>query len=306
MATLYGFISIVIWSTIVALSRRVTESLGPLNAAFYTFLFSGVVVFFIAWIKEKKCPLAHLKNLDLSYSIRVGFFFVLYMVLFYIAVGEVQTRKGAILVGIINYLWPALIFIFALPILKSKANYLLLFTGILLCLASTLYIVLRFNPMHSSDYTGMIAQDWKPLVYVFIAAVSWAIYSNMTNKHKIEANHVYISVFFFVSSLAVLCIILMNGDFPYLTLDSTNVFELVYLIVFPSSTAYLFWDIAMKFGNKNLVVSVSFFIPISSTFVSSLYLNVNLELDFWIGAFFVAAGAMLCYKSMLIKGVKSL
>ena len=57
----------------------------------------------------------------------------------------------------------------------------------------------------------------------------------------------------------------------------------------------------MKSGKKNLVVSFSFLIPLISTLISSYYLNVNIELSFWIAAVLIVIGAMLCEKSLSFK-----
>ena len=140
-----------------------------------------------------------------------------------------------------------------------------------------------------------------PYILIFIASISWAIYSNMTRKFQIETNKIYIAIFFFVSSFGVLLLILIKGQLPYLALNSKNIFEFIYLVIFPSSLAYLFWDISMKSGKKNLVVSFSFLIPLISTLISSYYLNVNIELSFWIAAVLIVIGAMLCEKSLSFK-----
>ena len=301
IATLLGFFSVLIWSTVIAFSRSLTESLGTLNTAFFVLFFSGIFIFLLIWFMKKKFPIDNLKNLNFSYFIKVGIFFVIYMILFYLAVGEAQTRKEAIIVGIINYLWPGLIFLFAVIILKNKANYFLLLIGILLCAIGTLIAFFQINQLSFSEFMDLLSINVLPYILIFIASISWAIYSNMTRKFQIETNEIYIAIFFFVSSFGVLLLMLIKGQLPYLALNSKNIFEFIYLIIFPSSLAYLFWDISMKSGKKNLVVSFSFFIPLISTLISSYYLNVNIELSFWIAAVLIVIGAMLCEKSLSFK-----
>ena len=301
IATLLGFFSVLIWSTVIAFSRSLTESLGTLNTAFFVLFFSGIFIFLLIWFTKKKFPIDNLKNLNFSYFIKVGIFFVIYMILFYLAVGEAQTRKEAIIVGIINYLWPGLIFLFAVIILKNKANYFLLLIGILLCAIGTLIAFFQINQLSFSEFMDLLSINVLPYILIFIASISWAIYSNMTRKFQIETNEIYIAIFFFVSSFGVLLLILIKGQLPYLALNSKNIFEFIYLIIFPSSLAYLFWDISMKSGKKNLVVSFSFFIPLISTLISSYYLNVNIEISFWIAAALIVIGAVLCEKSLSSK-----
>jgi len=301
IATLLGFFSILIWSTVIAFSRSLTESLGTLNTAFFVLFFSGIFIFLLLWLRKKKFPIDNLKNLSFSYFIKVGIFFVIYMILFYLAVGEAQTRKEAIIIGLINYLWPGLVFLFAVIILKKKANYFLLISGILLCAIGTFISFSLNNSLSFSEFMDSLSINILPYIFIFIAAISWAIYSNMTRKFRIEKNIIYISIFFFVSSFGVLLLIFIKGHLPYLALNSKNFLELCYLIVFPSALAYLFWDIAMKSGKKDLVVSFSFFIPLISTLISSHYLNVKIELSFWIAATLIVIGAVLCKKSLSFK-----
>jgi len=54
IATLLGFFSVLIWGTVIAFSRSLTESLGTLNTAFFVLFFSGIFIFLLIWFKIKK------------------------------------------------------------------------------------------------------------------------------------------------------------------------------------------------------------------------------------------------------------
>jgi drug/metabolite transporter (DMT)-like permease len=70
------------------------------------------------------------------------------------------------------------------------------------------------------------------------------------------------------------------------------------MIIGPTALAYLFWYIAMKKGNKNLVVSISFLIPLLSILVLSLKFSKEIGMMFWVAAIFLIAGAFLSYKAI--------
>jgi drug/metabolite transporter (DMT)-like permease len=61
-----------------------------------------------------------------------------------------------------------------------------------------------------------------------------------------------------------------------------------------SNLAYLFWDRAMRNGDIVLVAACSYFTPLLSTTVSSLYLGVTPGARLWIGCALVIAGAIIC------------
>ena len=81
---------------------------------------------------------------------------------------------------------------------------------------------------------------------------------------------------------------------PRFNLPGYQFLELLYLAVFPTALAYLFWDQAMKHGNKNLVTAFSYFTPLGSTLISGLYLHVTIGTGFGLAALLVISGAFLC------------
>jgi drug/metabolite transporter (DMT)-like permease len=82
------------------------------------------------------------------------------------------------------------------------------------------------------------------------------------------------------------------------------VVELLYMSIFPTFLAYIFWDRAMRKGNIILVVSLSYFTPLLSIIISSLYLQVAVKANLWIACGLVIAGAVVCKFSIIDKTKK--
>ena len=80
--------------------------------------------------------------------------------------------------------------------------------------------------------------------------------------------------------------------------------ELLYMSIFPTFLAYLFWDRAMRKGKIILVVSLSYFTPLLSIIISSLYLRVAVKANLWIACGLVIAGAVVCKFSIIDKTEK--
>jgi len=82
--------------------------------------------------------------------------------------------------------------------------------------------------------------------------------------------------------------------------------ELLYMSIFPTFLAYIFWDRAMRKGNIILVASLSYFTPLLSIIISSLYLQVVIKPSLWIACGLVIAGAVICKFSIIDKTKKEL
>jgi len=80
--------------------------------------------------------------------------------------------------------------------------------------------------------------------------------------------------------------------------------ELLYMSIFPTFLAYFFWDRAMRKGNIILVASLSYFTPLFSIIISSLYLQIVIKSSLWIACALVVIGAVICRFSIIDKTQK--
>jgi drug/metabolite transporter (DMT)-like permease len=138
-----------------------------------------------------------------------------------------------------------------------------------------------------------------PFFYAFIAAVSWAIYSNMTRRFQRKEDRAAMPLLLLAAGLVVLVLQLSQGKVPELNLTRFQFLELAYLAIFPTALAYLFWDRAMKQGNKDLVTAFSYFTPLASTLISGFYLHVTIGIGYGLAAVLVIIGAVQCRWSMV-------
>jgi drug/metabolite transporter (DMT)-like permease len=292
--TILGLLALLFWSTSVAFSRSVTEHMGTLNTALFNLLFSGLLLLAIQFIIFKRELFLKIKRLPRSYLYKAGSFMVIYMVLFYLAIGEATSREAVIVVGIINYLWPGLTFLFSVPLLKHKANYTLLVSGILIAFSGTATALFQGNRLSIPDLRKTLEDNMVPYLLAFLAAISWGLYSNLTRKYKVKEDIISVPLLFVFSGIVILLLQLFKGELPQLGLSGWEYLEFAYLVIFPTALAYLFWYMAMREGNKNLVTAVSYFVPLASTLVSGLYLNVRIGIEFWAAAVLVLLGAVMC------------
>ncbi|MDE8741391.1 aromatic amino acid DMT transporter YddG [Pectobacterium polaris] len=282
-ATLTGLLAIVLWSTSVGLIRSLTESLGPIGGA--AMIYSTSTLCLLAFY-----GLPRIKTLPRIYLFAGGAMFVCYEIFLSLSIGLASSRMQAIEIGMINYLWPSLTVFFSLFINQQKSRFLL-WPGLALSLGGIVWIM-----KGESDWTPELLWNnilANPLAYslAFSAALTWALYCNITKRYGQGKSGV--SLFFFVSSLVLWIQYAFSAEGAIsLTLPSS-----LQLLFMGTSTAlaYSVWNIGIQHGNLTLLATASYFTPVLSTLLAALWLNITPAISFWQGVAMVTAGSLLCW-----------
>ncbi len=297
--TIFGILAILFWGTTIAFSRSLTEQLGPLTAASWIYMLSGI--WGCIYLINKPGGIKKIFQLPILYLIGCGTLFIFYMVCLYLAVGLAFSREQVIEVSIVNYLWPGLTLIFSLPILHKKGK-LSLFPGIIIDFAG-LYLATVNSRMFSWEvFKGNFQVNYLPYLLAFMAAITWGLYSNLVRRWAGHTEGGAVPLFLLATGLVLTTIRFVFPEESYWT--PQVIVELLYMSVFPTFLAYTFWDRAMRKGKIILVVSFSYFTPLLSIVISSLYLQVAVKANLWIACGLVIAGAVICKFSIIDKTQK--
>ena len=297
--TILGMLAILFWGTTIAFSRSLTEQLGPLTAASWIYMLSGI--WGCIYLINKPGGIKKIFQLPILYLIGCGALFVVYTVSLYLAVGLAFSREQVIEVSIINYLWPGLTLIFSLPILHKKGKIILI-PGIVIAFAG-LYLATVNSGMFSWEvFKGNFQVSYLPYLLAFMAAITWGLYSNLVRRWAGHTEGGAVPLFLLVTGLVLTTIRFVFPEESYWT--PQVIVELLYMSVFPTFLAYTFWDRAMRKGKIILVVSFSYFTPLLSVVISSLYLQVAVKANLWIACGLVIVGAVICKFSIIDKTQK--
>ena len=299
LSTILGMLAILFWGTTIAFSRSLTEQLGPLTAASLIYLLSGI--WGCIYLISKPGGVKKTFQLPTLYLIGCGALFVIYTVSLYLAVGFAFSREQVIEVSIINYLWPGLTLVFSLPILHKKGKITLI-PGMVLAF-SGFYLATVNSGMFSWEvFKGNFQVNYFPYLLAFEAAVSWGLYSNLVRRWAGHTEGGAIPFFLLITGLILTTIRFM---FPEVSSWTPRVVaELLYMSIFPTILAYFFWDRAIRKGKIILVASLSYFTPLLSIVISSLYLQVVIKPSLWIACGLVIVGAVICKFSIVDKTKK--
>jgi len=288
-----GLGAILVWSTSVPLARSLSEQVGAVVGAAAVHLLGGFLSFSF-FLYRTRGSLLPLRRLPGRYLLGCGALFVLYMLALYTAVGLAADRHQALEVGLLNYLWPALTILFSLLLLGKKSRITLI-PGTLLALGGVILVLgagRDFSFVSLADNGGR-----RPAAYALglAAAVSWALYSNLTRRWAEEKSGGGVEVFLLATGGAFLFLAWSRGESPLWTWRAGG--EVLFL---GSATAlgYLLWDLAMRKGDVVFVAACSYSTPLLSTLLGCLYLDVAAGPDLWLGCLLIVAGSVLSWASV--------
>jgi len=300
LATSLGFVAILLWSTTVPAARSVLEKFGPLFGMSLVFSISGLLLLLLTSIRAR--GFGWVARLSKKHLVVCGPLFIGYLCFFYLALGIAKTRTETVVAGLINYLWPMMILVFSIPLLRKRPHPFTFVLGIVISLGG-IVLAMSVQAESLSALVGALGKSGLPILLAFVGSLMWGLYSNLAKRYPQTVSTGAVGLFLLVTGFALLGTGL--GEWQKVIWNLRVVIELAYMIVFPASLAYCFWDIAMRDGDITLLGSASNLIPVLATLIASAYLQVTLRWELLGGALGVVFGAFLCqiafrYKHILL------
>ncbi len=166
-------------------------------------------------------------------------------------------------------------------------------------LLAVMGLMLVVNPEITNLPKFMQALAENPWAYgfAFLGALLWPCYCVLTRTYGRGQNGV--PIFFLVAVISLWFLHLgLNEPFIMPTFKLWLGIAVVGSLI---GIAYSNWNQSMQFGNIKVLILATYFMPILSSVMSMLILDVRPELSFWIGTGLVTAGAIVCWKSTAIK-----
>ena len=288
-STAAGLLAIALWSASFALSRSLAEKLGVVATAAAVCLAAGAVgaIFALAtgWHR------AALAGLSRRRIAALGGLFVAYQAAMYGAIGWARDRESFLVVTVINYLWPGLTILFAVPLLGRRFRPALV-PGILTALAGVSLAALSTGGISAASLRAGLAGNALPYGRALAAAVAWALYSNLVARWAADAGSGLVPFHFLVAGIA-LCPFAAAAP-SAAAWSASAVGELAFLAIAVMLVGYVAWDFSMRTRESELVPALAYLIPLPSIAVSAAYLDIPIGWPLAAGAALVIAGSGLC------------
>ncbi|RUS65438.1 Aromatic amino acid exporter YddG [Saezia sanguinis] len=282
-ATLCGLLAIVLWSMSLGLMRSITSALGP--AAGAAFIFTSAFLFVLV-LQGKSAWSTYSR----PYLLLCGSLFVAYEICLIGAIGMAHTHLQSIELGMINYLWPCLTILLAIPIHKQKTNGAV-WLGMLLALGGIILIMSGNGSWSPQALWTNITGNPIPYTMALAAAIIWALYNNLVKKYG-RGNR-SVAPFLLVTAL-LLWINLLFQPYQPIVWSTRIIMELIFLGI-STATAYTVWNIGIKQGNLMTLTFASYFTPALSAIIACMWLKTLPTPFFWFGLILLICGALLCW-----------
>ena len=284
--------AIVLWSCTFAVARSLSEQVGPLTAGAAVYLIGGCVCLLRRGLSGKAT--GGLLALPRLYLFGCGSLFVIYTAAIYLAVGLAADRAQLLEIALVNYLWPTLTILLALPLLRKRGGPWLL-PGTALAVMGVCLVMTQGDQVSWTSLREHLREN--PLAYLLAlaAAVAWALYSNLARRWAVPGGGGAVEFFLLASGLVLLGLRLLVAEPTRWGLRPVG--EALGL-AFATALGYILWDVAMRRGNLLLVVALSYFTPLFSTVVSCAYLRVTPTPRLWLGCILLVCGSFLTWRSV--------
>ena len=262
-----GLVAILLWSTTIARPQPVRAA-WPLTAAASVYLCGGALC--LIRFFRTKAPLERLLNLPRNYLLGCGFLFVLYTVLLYLAVGLAADR-GASDRDRVGQLPVARFDHPALRAATEEASQPVPLARNRFGVDGCILVMTQSGSVSWGSFVNHVKGNPAAYGLAFVAALSWALYSNLTRLWSGSGNDGAVELFVPVTGLVLLVMRLLSNE-P--TVWNARAVAEAGLLGGITALAYALWDLAMRKGDLVLVATGSYLTPLLSTLVGCAYLKV--------------------------------
>ena len=276
---LYAVLTVFIWSTLAATAKLILNDIPNLQtlaiSSFFAFLFL-VVINLRGKIVKKLC----------TYSIKdygkmagLGFLGIFaYSALYYYGLTQLTSQEACI----VNYLWPIMLVIFSVIILKEKLTFL----KIVAMVCSFVGIIVLSLGGASYDGNGFLG-----IVACVIASACYGLFSVLNKKADYDQN-IAMTVIWLTTAICSTVFGLLTEE--WVSISFTQLLGLVWMGVVVDAVAYLLWALALK-GSENTakIANLAYMTPFLSLVVSTILCNEKIEFRAVIALVFIVGGILL-------------
>ena len=190
-------------------------------------------------------------------------------------------------VVIVNYTWPICVVIFAIILLKDVFSMKKIFALVLSFVG--VYIVTT-----KGDLLNFFVTYDKGILFALAGAICYALFSVLGKKYNYER---FTSMMFFYAFtfIFILITVLIFSKIPQISLYELA--GLLWLGIFTSGLAFVFWFLALKYGDTAKVSNVLFLTPFISLIYIHFLVGEKILLSSIIGLIFIVIGILIQSKN---------
>ena len=279
-AYIFALSATLLWGSSAAIVKLLLKNLNNLQILLYASLFASVSLFLIVLIQKKLSIIKSYTTKDYLRFASMGFIgvFVYYFFL-YLALDYLKAQEAFI----INYLWPIMIVLFAVPILGEKFTTKK-FIAIAVSFIGVVIIATQGNiqQLHFAKPMGIL--------FAVIAAVAYGLFSVLGKKQDYDktTSMMFYYIFTFIYTLIA---VLVFGFIPHVA--GIQLGGLIWIGIFSSGGAFLLWFLALKYGDTSKIANIAFLTPFFSLIYIYFLLHESIQIYSIVGLLFICIGILI-------------
>ncbi len=241
-AYLFAIIAVLCWSTMSSAFKLTLRYTDPLNLLLFSSFFSILILFFILVVQGKIPLIINSKPKEIFRSSLLG---LLNPFLYYVVLFEAYDLLKAQEAGTLNYIWPLVLVLLSIPLLKQKIGWI-----------SIIAILISFSGIIVISTEGRILEmDFSNPLGVGLAvgsAIFWSLFwiYNMKDKRD-EVLKIFLNLCF--GFIYILIIILLFSKITFPPIE--GILGSLYIGAFEMGITYVVWLKALKLSSTTAKVS---------------------------------------------------
>lgn len=291
--TLLGLTGVLIWGSGTFFERSLMEAFGNFSTSGLSNLLGGLIS---TGVQIKSTGLKSYGKAPLRYWLICGPLYIIYRLSTSIAVGISATREQVVTSGLIRLMWPLITLVLTVLMFRKENKASKWFPlGVIMSILGILVAntdAADFSLL--STLKVMFVEAFWPSLLSVISCASWGLYSNLNRKIVGQENYDAVGLFMIVTGVISFVVTLFIQEPQQFA--SQQMVEVIYMVIFSSFLATMFWNMSMQKGNHILVIFAANFLPVISTILNALFLGVELTVPMILGSILVVAGTIWCRK----------
>lgn len=276
---IYASLSALLWASTPSVSKLLLIRLDNIQILFFSTLFASLILLVISTAQGKLTIIKTYTYKDYVIFAFMGFIGVfLYRFFLQAAYLKMPAQEAFI----INYTWPIMVVLFSVLLLKEKLTFvkilalLVSFLGVIIVVTKGDFSVVHFSPAGT--------------ILALAAAMASGLYSTLGKKQIYEK---FTSMtFFYLFSFVFSAISLLSFSFlPSLSLAQLG--GLLWLGIFPSGLGFVFWLLALKYGDTAKVSNFIFITPCLALIYNYFLIGEEIFLSSIVGLGIIIFGILL-------------
>jgi drug/metabolite transporter (DMT)-like permease len=276
----YVSLAVLLWSTTPTVGKLLLINLNNLQILFYTSLIASISLFIIILFQKKIGLIKKYKWKDYWHFACMGFVGVfLYYIFLYAGLMFAPAQEAFI----VNYTWPVWVVIFATIVLKEEFNFKKILAIILGFIG--VYVVVTKGNLFNLSFSNI-----KGDLFAFAGAISYGIFSVFGKKYNYEKftsmMFYYVFTFIFITISTLL----------FSKIPKISIYELaglMWLGIFTSGLAFVFWFLALKHGDTAKISNIVFLTPFLSIVFVYFILGEEILFSSVLGLILIVAGILI-------------